>query len=71
MIATLLSLILWIIILGLILWLLQYVINNIPLFEPFRQIANVLVVVVGVLMLIMILLSLFGVVDAGLPRLRF
>jgi hypothetical protein len=60
MIGTLINLIIYVIIVGLLLWLLQYVINNIPLFAPFRQFANVILMVIGVIFLIMILLSLTG-----------
>jgi hypothetical protein len=69
MIGTLIVLIVYILVLGLILWLLHYVVNALPLFEPFRQIANILITVIGVIALIFILLSLLG--DGGLRLPRF
>ena len=41
MINTLINLIIYILIVGILLWILQYVIDNVPLFEPFRQMARV------------------------------
>lgn len=66
---TLVNLVLYILVLGLILWLLQYLINYLPLAEPFRRIANIVLVVIGVVLLIGLLLSLVG--ESGpirLPR---
>jgi hypothetical protein len=68
MIGSLIVLVVYIIVLGLILWLLQYVINALPMFEPFRQIANVILVVIGVIALIFILLSIVGDTGVRLPR---
>ena len=69
MIGALITLVIYIIILGLILYLLHYIVNALPLFEPFRQIANVLITVIGVIALIFILLSLVGEGGLRLPRL--
>jgi hypothetical protein len=67
MIETLIYLVIYIIITGLVLGLLLWVIDQFPLIpEPFRQMARVLIVVVGCLILVFLLLSLVGVVPG--PR---
>jgi hypothetical protein len=65
----LITLVITIIVVGVILWLLIYLVDNVPMFEPFRQVARTIILVVGVLILILILLQFIGVVDGGLPRL--
>jgi len=45
---------------GVILWLLLFIIGKIPLAEPFGQIARVVVYVVGALILISLLLGFVG-----------
>ena len=69
MIASLIVLVVYILILGLILWLLHYIVNALPMFEPFRQIANIIITVIGVIALIFILLSIVGDGGLRLPRL--
>ena len=60
MINTLVTLVIYVLILGLIFWLLDYLIQTVPLFEPFRQIARTVLMVVAVIVLILFLLSLVG-----------
>ena len=43
--------------------------NTIPLDEPFRRVASVVIVVIGVLIVILLLLNFVGLIDAGVPRL--
>ena len=62
-------LVVYIIVVGLIVWLLNYLIDNIPMDEPFKRIAKIALMVIRVLILILILLQFIGVVDGGLPRL--
>lgn len=69
MIGSLIVLVVYILILGLILWLLHYIVNAMPMFEPFRQIANIIITVIGVIALIFILLSIVGDGGLRLPRL--
>jgi hypothetical protein len=70
MISALINLLIWIVILGLLLWVFLYALENIPLPEPFGRVARVIVVVVFVLILILLLLQLVGVGgDLRLPRL--
>ena len=53
---------------GLILWLLNYLIDAVPLQDPFRRVAKVALMVIGVLILILLLLNFIGVLDGGVPR---
>lgn len=71
MIQTLIFLIIYIIVIGLVLWLLRYLVNAIPMEEPFRRIANIAIVVIGVLILILLLLQFIGAIDAGFPRIGY
>ncbi len=65
-----LSAIVWavffIIIAGLIIWLLKYLIDNLPIPAPFKQVGNALLLIVAVFLLISVLLHL-----AGIPIVRF
>jgi phosphoglycerol transferase MdoB-like AlkP superfamily enzyme len=65
MIETLLHLVIILLVLGVVFWLIDYVLTALPVFEPFRQIARVILVVVGCIILIYLLLGLTG----GTPRL--
>jgi hypothetical protein len=60
MIETLILLVVYIVILGLVMWLLIYVVDMLPLPAPFGQVAKVVIMVVGVLILILLLLQLVG-----------
>jgi hypothetical protein len=68
MITTLIYLLVYLLIIGLLLWLALYVIDQLPMPPPFRQVARVIVVVIGCLALIMLLLNFIGV-DGGRPLL--
>ena len=72
MIGALITLIIYIIILAVLWWLANYVLDNFPLPDPANRIVRVAVVVIIVLAAVYILLGLFGMggVD-GVPRLRF
>ena len=69
MIASLVYLVVYIIVLGLIVWLLNYLIDAVPLGEPFNRIAKVALMVIAVLIVILLLLQFIGVMDGGVPRL--
>ena len=69
MISTLLTLVIYCLVLGLIVWLVHYVIDVIPISEPFARIAKILVIVVAVIIIILLLLSLIDGGPARLPRL--
>lgn len=68
MIQSLIFLVVYIVVVGLVLWLLRYLVNTIPMEEPFRRVANIAIVVIGVLILILLLLQFIGALDAGFPR---
>jgi hypothetical protein len=70
MIAALFTVVIYIIVIGLIFGLLRYLIRALPLDEPFRRYADIALTVLAVLVIIMLLLSLTGTLDMGLPRLR-
>ena len=57
----LISLVVTILIIGLIVWLLLYVISMVPLPPPFGQVARVIVIVLACLWLISLLLRVTGV----------
>jgi hypothetical protein len=68
MITGLVSVVIYIIVVGCICGLLIYLIDIIPVPEPFHRIARIAIIVIGVLIVIMILLSLIE--GSGVPRLR-
>ena len=61
-------LVIYIVVLALIVWLLLYLIDAVPIPESFHRVARIVAVVLGVLILILLLLNFLGVV-APLPRL--
>jgi preprotein translocase subunit SecE len=62
MIGGLLTLVIYLVVLGLVFWLLDYLIRTIPLAEPFARIARIILIVLSVVIVIALLLSL---VDGG------
>ena len=67
MIETLLYFVVYLLIIGIVLYLFQYIIDNVPMFEPFRAMARTILMVIGCIILIILLLQLL---NGGLPRLR-
>ena len=68
MVSTLIQLVIYIVVVGVIFWLLRYLIANVPMDEPFRRIANIALTVIGVLIVVLILLNFLGF-DLGVaPR---
>lgn len=68
MIHALITLIIYLLILGLVVWLVNYVVDAIPLPEPLGRLAKVAVIVVAVLVVILLLLQVVGQADIGLPK---
>ena len=66
MIQQLLLFVIYLIIIGLVFWLIQYVLGMLPLPEPFPMIIRVVLAVVLVIIVILMLLNLVG----GVPNLR-
>ena len=69
MIQSLIYLIVYLIVIGLIFWLLTYLIDMVPLPEPFNRVAKIALMVVAVLIVIFLLLGLVGDGPPGM-RLR-
>lgn len=71
MIAALLTLVIYVLILGLLYWLCDYLLGLFPLPEPLNRIVRAVVIIILVLILISILLDVLGRgYEIGLPRLR-
>jgi hypothetical protein len=60
----------YIVVIGVVLWLLNYLIDSVPLQDPFRRVAKIALTVIGVLIIILLLLNFVGVLEGGPPRLR-
>lgn len=58
--AALISLLVWIVVAGLIFWLLWWLVSYVGLPEPFNKVVRVILAVAAVIFLINILLSLTG-----------
>jgi hypothetical protein len=72
MIAALINLIVYLLIVGILLALVYWVIDVIPLPEPINRIAKVVIVVISAMIVILLLLQLLGVGGSGgvaLPKL--
>lgn len=69
MIASLITLLIYLLIVGIILWLALYIISVLPLPAPFNQVARVIIMVIGCLILILMLLNFVGL-DGMRPMLR-
>ena len=70
MIGALLTLVIYILILGLLYWLCDYLLGIFPLPDPLNRIARAILIVVLVLILISVLLNVLGGVELGLPTFR-
>ena len=63
------SILIYLLVVGLIVGLIWYVCDALPIPEPLNKIIKIVSVCIGCLVIILALLSLTGY-DAGLPRLR-
>jgi hypothetical protein len=70
MISALITLIIYAAVVGLLLWLLFYVLDQFTLPHPFGKIIRIVAVVIAVLIIVILLLDLLGNGGVGLPRLR-
>jgi hypothetical protein len=71
MIMSLLTIVIYVVILGLLYWLCDYLLGLFPLPEPMNRIVRAIVIILLVLILISILLSILGSgPEIGLPRFR-
>jgi hypothetical protein len=71
MISALVTLIVYLVIFGILWWVVDFLIGNIPIQEPFSRFIRIAAVVIFALILISLLLNLVGVsTGVDLPRLR-
>ncbi len=66
MIGQLINVLIYLLVIGIVLWLVIYVVDNVPIPEPFRGIIRVVAIVICGLVAILALLRLVGV-DTGFP----
>ena len=69
MIIALITLLIYLLIVGIIIWLALYIISVLPLPGPFNQIARAIIVVIGCLILILLLMNFVGL-DGMRPLIR-
>jgi len=69
MIGALISLIIYLLIVGLLYWFAIYVIDAIPIPDPPNRIIKIALMAVVVLSIVVLLLNLLGVGGVGLPKL--
>lgn len=70
MIGALISLIIYIIILAVLWWLVNYVLDNFPLPEPAGKIIRVAITIIFVLIAVFLLLGVFGLGGLETPHIR-
>jgi hypothetical protein len=68
MITSLIYLVIWLIVIGLICSVLMYAVQKLPLPAPFGQVARVVIIVIGCLCVVLLLLQFMGAVGP-MPRL--
>lgn len=70
MIGALISLIIYLLIIGILIWLVYYVVDAIPLPAPINRMVKIVVVILAALIVIVILLNVLGMGTGGLqvPR---
>ena len=71
MIAPLIWLFVVIVIIGVLFWAANRILAVIPIEEPFRTIAYVLLVLIAVAIAVTVLIQIVGAIPGGFPRLSF
>lgn len=66
MIAALINLIIYLLIFGVLFWLVIYVLDAIPVPQPLNRIIRIVLVVVACLIVILLLLQLVGIGSSGM-----
>jgi hypothetical protein len=66
MLATMVHLVIYLVVVGLVAWLLMFLLDYIPVPQPFNKIGKVVIMVLSVLIVIFLLLDLVG---GGAPKL--
>lgn len=71
MIGALISLIVYLLIIGLLYWLIDYIIKTIPIPDPPARIIRIALMILLVLVIIVLILNLFGgVAGVNIPELK-
>ena len=73
MIGTLITILIYILILGILWWAIDYAITNIPIPDPPARIIRIVVVIIFALIVILLLLQLVGIgtgLDLRMPRIN-
>jgi len=71
MISALVTLIIYLLVLGLLYWLVIYVVDAVPIPDPLNRIIKIALMVIMVLIVVVLLLNLIGVgTGLDLPKLR-
>jgi len=70
MIGALITLVGYLFVIGLLLWLVFYVLSEFPLPHPFPKIIRIGAVVIAVLIVIVLILDILGGGTIGVPRFR-
>lgn len=70
MIGSLVTFVVYVIILAVVWWLVNYILNNFPLPEPANKLIRVGIVVAIVIIAAVLLIDLFTAGTTGVPRLR-
>lgn len=69
MIQALISLVIWLLIIGVIFWAVRYIASTLPMDPVVRNVINVVLTVVTVVVVLIVLLNLLGVMTGvSLPR---
>ena len=69
MIGALVTLIIYLLVLGILIWLVYYVVDAIPLPDPINRIVKLAIVVICALIVVVLLLNFLGVgVNLNVPR---
>lgn len=61
MITALVYMVIYLIVVGLICWLLLVLVDTVPLSEPFARVLRVLIMAIGIIIAILVLLNFIGV----------
>lgn len=71
MIASLVWLFILVVVIGVLFWAANRILAVIPVEEPFRTIAYVLLVLIAVAVAVMVLVQIVGAIPGGFPKLTF
>jgi multisubunit Na+/H+ antiporter MnhB subunit len=67
MIMALITALIWIILIGVIVWAAYYIADRVPLPDPFNRIVKLLALIVGLLVVVLIIVGLIQQLGVNLP----